>query len=333
MDEIEITTHRCPDFRFFELEKRVDKFARRAAKLGKDALSIEVVGEETEVVKNEVTGEPTGRVHVYKLFVVHGEAPCVSGHTFVARIEHTEAGNIMSKAPGCESVPVSPELRDAPPTCDHCNTNRRRKDTFLLRKDETGELIRVGRNCLADFLRSEDAEEALRVWNLLTEIRVACIDPDEPGGWGGGSHCYDSTVYYVACVVRAIALHGWTSRKAAYEQDELTSTADDANFACGPCPTYNGAKKDWDEAQPTKDNSEEAVKAVEWAKALTGDSDYEHNLKVACSLDYVKPKNKGPRTATAATSSGKPPRPGKPSGPQRAPPGTSARSRAATCGS
>lgn len=300
-DNDEITVHRCPEWRFSELEKRVDKFARRAAKLGKPALSVEVVGEETKDIRSEVTGEVIGCV-VYKLFVVHGEAPVVAGHTFVASIEHTSAGNIMFKAPGCESVAVPAELRDGPPTCDHCKTNRRRKDTFLLRKDETGELIRVGRNCLADFLRTTDAAEALRLWTLLREIKAACGEDEPSGGWGGSGYVHTSTVFYVACVIRSIALHGWTSRGEAYQRDEVTATANDANFACSPCFSNDPTViEEWKNAQPTKEDSEEAKKAVEWARELTGDSDYEHNLKVACSLDYVKGKNKG-LVASAAYS-------------------------------
>jgi len=283
--------HRCPEHRFVELEKRVTKFNRRAAKLGTDPITVEIVGEEVVPILDEQF-RPTGRVNIFILFEVHGEAPVVAGHTFVARVEHTEAGNIISKAPGCESIIVPAYMRDGAPTCDHCKTNRRRKDTFIL-KDENGILIRVGRNCLADFLRSSDAVEALRVWTLLYEIRIACAEESE-GGWGGGGVVYASVIHYVACAVRAIALHGWTSRKMAYEHDEMSSTSDDASFAAGQIPTMCPREREaWKEAQPTKDNVEEAIKAVEWAKGLEGSNDYEHNLKVACSLEYVKPKNYG----------------------------------------
>lgn len=286
---------RCPEFRFSDLEKRVDRFGRRAAKLGLPPITVEVVGEDSEPVLDRYS-EPTGRVRVFILFVVHGEAPRVAGHTFIARIEHTEAGNIISKAPGCESVVVPAEMRDGPPTCDHCKTNRRRNDTFVLRKDEFGDLIRVGRNCLADYLRSDDAAEALRVWTLLHEITRACgaLDPEEAAFGGGAFPTHESTVFFVACVVRTIELCGWVSRKAAYESDGTkVSTAEDALFACGEPPKDSRLLESWRDAQPTKDNSAEAVKAVEWAKSLSGDNDYEHNLKVACTLSYVKAKNHG----------------------------------------
>jgi hypothetical protein len=288
----EPTVHEISEFRFDELLTKVEKFSRRAAKLGQAPVTLEVVGEKTRPVLNPETGKPTGAVRVNKLVVVHGKAPVVAGHTFIAKVEHTEAGNIMGKAPGCEGVAVPTEMRDGKPVCDHCKTNRQRKDTFILRRDEDGSLIRVGRNCLADYLRTEDAAEALRLWALLREIQSAAGSQDEEGSWGGSSYCYPGIVTFVACVIRAITLNGWTSRKEAYEQDKQ-STASQADFACGPCPSREESRKDWQEAQPTEDNVVEAAKAIEWAKTLAGDSDYEHNLKVACSLDYVKGKNFG----------------------------------------
>lgn len=279
------------EHRFEELEAKVERFCRRAAKLGQDPVTLEVVGEKVVQLKDEHTGLPT-RVQVYKLVVVHGKAPVVAGHTFIARIEHTEAGNIISKAPGCEGAVIPVEMRDGKPTCDHCQTKRARNDTFILRRDEDGALIRVGRNCLADYLRTENAADALRLWALLYEIRIAAGTQDEEGFGGGGGYCYPGLVYFVACVARAIELNGWTSRKEAYEQQKR-ATSDQADFACGPCPQNSDDRKDWEKAQPTKDNAVEAAKAVEWAKTLAGDSDYEHNLKVACSLDYVKGKNGG----------------------------------------
>jgi len=96
-------------------------------------------------------------------------------------------------------------------------------------------------------------------------------------------------------------LSGWTSRKVAYETGK-TATSEEALFACGPCPQGHKADVEgWKEAQPTKDNAEEAGNAVEWAKGLAGDNDYEHNLKVACSLEYVKPKNHGLVASVAFT--------------------------------
>jgi len=285
------TTYDVLAYRFEDLEKKVEKFARKANSLGLPPVSIEVVGEKLIPVLDERTGLPTGRVRVYKVVKVHGEAPVVAGHTFVARVEHTEAGNIISKAPGLEGVVVPASMRDGEAYCDHCRTHRRRNDTFVLREDTTGSLLRVGRNCLADYLRTADAAEALRLWAFLSDLSTFGRDSDEEGG-GGCREGDPSTLHFVACTIRSIELSGWVSRKVAYEND-AQSTASEAAWASGPCPRDSKATIEWTKAQPSEENAKEAAAAIEWAKALEGNSDYEHNLKVGCSLGYVRGKNTG----------------------------------------
>lgn len=283
-------TYRVLAYRMGDLEKKVARFARKSGKLGLvSPVTVEVIGEEIVPERDPFTGLKTGRVFVYKVVELHGEAPVVAGHTFVARIEHTEAGNVISKAPGVRDVAVPPEMRDGPATCDHCKTSRRRNDTFILRVDETGKLIRVGRNCLADYLRTTDAADALSIWSLLRDL--AAFNSEEESF--GSPNADFSLEHFVACAFRAVELGGWVSKKEAY-YEEKRSTASAAAFACGPRPTMCWeAAEGWDEAQPTAANRTEAKEAVEWAKGLEGTTDYEHNLRVVCSLSYLKAKNEG----------------------------------------
>ena len=284
-------TFDIPEPRFAELEKRVERLARRAAKLGQAAVAVEVVGEKTVPVLDDYD-RPTGRVRVFKVVQVIGSAPTVAGFTFVARVEHTTAGNIISKAPGCKDIIVPNHIRDGKPTCDHCKTRRARKDTFVL-MGEDGILTRVGRNCLADFLRGEDAAEALRLWTLIHDVRRFASMSDEEGFGGGGSGFLLSVLYYVACAFRAVAVKGWVSRGQVWDEGTGTATANTASFAAGRAPQRASERQEWEELQPTEVDAKDAKAAIEWAKSLEGKSDYEHNLKVATTLEYVEPKNMG----------------------------------------
>lgn len=293
----EVEIYDIPEHRFADLEKKVARFGRRSAKLGSSAaITIETLGE--KFVERRVWSDErgawvnSGEFDCFIQIRVHGEAPVVNGYTFVARIEHTEAGNVISKAPGAEAIEVPNEVRDAAAHCDHCSTQRHRNDTFLLREDESGTLKRVGRNCLADFVRSTDATRALAIWTLLRDIEDAAR-PDPDGGWGGDSR-YFRTADYVAYCFRSVEIDGWQSRSGATEYGPRP-TADAALFGINPCPGMAGYETQaaWRNAQPTDENRKEAAEAMEWAKGLEGKSDYEHNLKVACSLECVKPKNMG----------------------------------------
>lgn len=285
-------TFDIPAPRFAELEKRVERLARRADKLGQAAVAVKVVGEKTVPVKDE-SGRPTGQVRVFKVVEIIGSAPTVAGYTFVAAVEHTKAGNIISKAPDCQDVEVPTDLRDGKPTCDHCNTRRARKDTFILRKDEDSSLIRVGRNCLADFLRGEDAAEALRLFSLIHDVRRFASMSEEEGFGGVGGGYLMSLCHFVACAFRAVAVKGWISRGQVYDDQSGEATATTASYAADQCPQSRSDREYWESLQPTDAECEDAKKAIEWAKGLDGRNDYEHNLKVACSLEYIESKNMG----------------------------------------
>jgi hypothetical protein len=271
------------------VERRVKRWERKAAKLGLSPITIEVVGERTVKTKNSYGYDC---VHVYKLVQIHGDAPVVAGYTLIARVEHTEAGTILSHAPGAEDVAVPAAMRDDVSSCDHCNTRRHRTDTFIVQAPD-GTLTRCGRNCLADYIRSDDATAALALWSVLSDIHAAA-DEDEPGGWGS-SYEYACLRHYLAYVSRSIELHGWTSKGAARERDWLIATADAAGESMGKLSKDASSKEKeaWEEAQPLDHNRDEVKAALAWAAQLDGDSDYEHNLQVATALDYVKPRNQG----------------------------------------
>jgi len=99
--------------------------------------------------------------------------PRIAGCEFLARIEHTPAGNLVSKI-GNVSVPE--KYWTAQPICEHCKQSRNRRDTFLLNKldngVDAGNLIQVGRTCLADYLRSADHQAASGIYRDRERCRA-----------------------------------------------------------------------------------------------------------------------------------------------------------------
>lgn len=66
---------------------------------------------------------------------------------FVGTIEHTPAGNIIrtyGEAP--EQIPE--RFRTCSPYCEHCQTVRTRKDTYIIYNDDTRDFKQIGANCL-----------------------------------------------------------------------------------------------------------------------------------------------------------------------------------------
>ncbi len=205
-----------------------------------------------------------------------GELPRFNGFVLVAKIAHTEGGNVISKAPDFQKEELPLEMRTAKPTCDHCKTKRMRAETFVIRTPE-GELYRIGRNCLADFLKTDPG--AIVAAAELAEL-VGEPGTDDERGWGGGGYSM-STSHYLACAVSAVEHHGF--RKSA----EDGATKSHASFLAHPMPTgdtwdASQLRKAWKEEQPTKEHYALAARIMAWSKTVdAGPSDYIHNLKVA----------------------------------------------------
>ena len=201
--------------------------------------------------------------------------PGVPGYTFVCRIQHTEAGNMIA---GPETIEG---WKDAKPTCDHCNKLRSRKDTFILRNAETGGLVRIGRNCLADFLRT-DPTKLVKVADLHSLISEACEE-----GFKGGGRWEPDPVHFIACAAVAVELEGF--RPSGWDR----STVSQANFLAGLQPKQEPARSDWSNLQPKAHHYTKAEAIVAWLKTADTSSDYMHNLAVAAAQPGVNRRTAG----------------------------------------
>ena len=95
---------------------------------------------------------------------------------FIASVEHTEKGNIINRV--CD-IEVPERYYTGSPVCEHCNSNRYRKYTYIVRNVSTGEFKQVGKSCLNDFTHGLSAEAAARYISLY-DCLIAGEVP-EPG--------------------------------------------------------------------------------------------------------------------------------------------------------
>lgn len=303
--------YRVPEGNLEALRARVGKLNKRALKLKMDALVLTEIGEgfeeHTKSVRDDYdpdmdngfvdyTRKPIKYTIRIVLVTLTGTCPRVNGWTMAATIQHEEGGNILRTVPGFEtSLPL--QYRTNGTICEHCETNRVRKDTYVL-QSETNGWKQVGRNCLADFLRSSDAS-GLAEW---AEI-LACIDEEMHGfedeGWGGGSGRSGryftalSLLTQVACCIRA---DGWCSRtEAKNSYDNKCATVDSALF-CMDSKSFSKQSAKFQEAHtPTEADGERAKAAIEWAQALPADttSDYMWNIRVISHKEHIGHREAG----------------------------------------
>lgn len=262
-------------------ESIVKRLSRLATQCG---VALETVSGTTVAYRRDHDGRVDITRAVECSRVTVGDMPRINGYTLIGKLIHTEAGNIIAIAPDAQGEATPTEWRDCEPTCDHCNTIRRRSETFLVRCPD-GAVKRVGRNCLADFLACDPAGFLAR--DAFDDVYRAISDRwDEPSGFGG--HFATTTLHFVACAVSAVQANGFIKRGS-----EMQCTADTASFLSGPCPYGSRSEAEWKASQPTTEHTARAEQAIKWAVESTETSDYAHNLRVAVASTVANSRFSG----------------------------------------
>jgi hypothetical protein len=288
-----------------KLAHAVEKLNRRAAKLGVPAIQLRI-GEREKCFtcpkgglprvstdpkawneKHPVVGHERAEVSL------HGDPPKLAGWTFAAVVDHLSNGTI-TRYPLADGAAKEIDLtpyRGADGTCDHCRTNRKRHETFIVVHEDATEkpnAKRVGRNCLRDFLGHQNPANLIGHLNLWSKA-FALVEGAEEAGFDTGVTMLELPVFlsYVACQMRK---HGWCSRGKAYEEGHHGATADLAQNAYWSSVTPPVL-------DPTPEDGERGKKALDWARALTDEdvenNDYLYNLRAVCTDDYIRPKRGG----------------------------------------
>lgn len=287
------------DFGLLALKEKVTDLNKRAEKHGLEPITVEVRTVQFVKVQGYERQEngiflpqfaPSSPLHFVD---ITGVEPCIEGWRLIAKVEFdADLGNIVKTVPGYEAD-LDPKYRTIAPICEHCNTTRRRHDVFVLTND--GQEKVVGRNCLADFVRSGDAEKLAAFAEFAELIKDVdrfdeCSD-DYFGGMGGVRQPIVTTLNYLTMVSCCIRKWGWTSRTAAKEFDKLATTDDVAKAYWGrKCEKYIAEHK----LYPSEFDYKTAEEALTWARMKRNDSsEYLHTIAKLAEAEYVNWKYDG----------------------------------------
>lgn len=278
------TKSTIPAHRIGDLRARVAELNKRAGKLGMQPVILHEGAPRWEDFSETVEGGVTrrGKRHVVEVELV-GQAPVIGGSVFVAKLEHTAAGNLISKGFGQDERDLT-AWRQASSRCQHCGLDRRRSCTYLV--ETQGALVQVGSDCLDDYTRSANAEAAVHLMNLWAELGNDIGDED--GEYWGGWYPDPTPLEYLAAAVRSTIEHGFR------RTDNVEgSTREDANFLAGPRPKDGRPRQVWLERRPTEEHVARAEAVLAWIRTSTESTDYAHNLRVACAQPVVMSKARG----------------------------------------
>lgn len=139
-----------------EVVKRLERIAKKAAKYNVE-FSFERGEEHPQRVNVYRYDEANHCEYIdealcFNVAAVDFEVNCDSlikqdGWTVLAHIEHGDNGNIVTSIGGAE---IDNAWYTSPARCDHCNTNRKRAITFMVKRDD-GTVRQVGRSCLREY--------------------------------------------------------------------------------------------------------------------------------------------------------------------------------------
>lgn len=264
-------TYRIPTQFLAELEQKVAKINKKATKIGTDLVTVTRTGR-TETVNLQ---SKAGRLSYEAEYVeLVGHAPVINGWEFVAVIRHITGGNEFHVLPTVEGELELADYAYVAKNCDHCNQNRVRNATYLLRDGE-GTLKQVGSTCLGDFTGYNDPHAAARACENIFKLFHT---------FEGYSRMVPRTTKtfflaeWMAFVAQSLRIDGgWASRAQAGPE----STCDRAKTRI-----IGFVKHDEDVEAPTPADWNKGEEVIAWVRDMEpGDNDFLQSVKAAMASD------------------------------------------------
>ena len=257
------------------LEKKLKAIEAKCNKYGCE-FHYQKIGEEYETVYG-IDGEKA--IGKFILVEASGTAK-LNGWEFVATIQHESPLNVIRCFNNDCDIPQKYYV--AEPVCEHCGSNRHRKDTYLVCNTETGEFKQVGKSCLKVFTNGLSAEAVARYISFFDElINGRAIDECQ-----FGSCCYYPVADVLRYAVEAVNVYGYVKTRDEYGNANDNSTCSVVANFLGHCGA--AVKKHLDRGfnVDREGNKEKAVAIVEYVTSMEMQLGYVSNLKTLLGKEY-----------------------------------------------
>lgn len=285
--EAEILSYRLP-----RLRSTLEKMNRKATKLDKPRLTLDVGDRIVRTfTRTNALGEEVKVEREYVQVTITGDRPVLSGWALAGTKDVMPNGEmLLSEVPGTE---IPAEYRKPTWNCEHCNTNRRRKQLVIVRNVETGAYKQVGKTCLQNFLGGMDVKGYLAYYSMLIDIQPGDADPDEPGYYSERGVVAFDPVRFLTVTALIIRRLGWVSAAKAREDRTVSTARTVYSYILGKTPEDKELRQEVGE--PTEQDEALASAALEWARSHSPDttSGYLYNLGVAARQDCIMDKTSG----------------------------------------
>jgi hypothetical protein len=155
-----------------------------------------------------------------------GSLPVLAGWRFmgVKSLEHSEPTFRMSPFAQSDSDTLPPEFKTCGSGCDHCETNRARKELVLLQNVDTGEWLQVGNSCVNDFLGDDLMMRRLTALESIYAFINASESWLEDDPSAGSASTRMALMDYLPAVAFMAEKYGYVSRSQADDIDKIATT-------------------------------------------------------------------------------------------------------------
>lgn len=262
------------------LEKKLTKIQDKCQKYGCE-FSMRVVGE----TYKKVSAGDNGQTETLRFVQVEASGIAkVDGWEFIATIEHDTPTNIIRAFRTEYPIPYKYYTTD--PVCEHCNSNRNRKDTYLIRNTETGEFKQVGKSCLRDYTNGLSAEAVAQYISWFDSLIMGEIPS------GAHSEVYYNTQELLQYAVEAVNLYGY---QKTYDYDGQFNWYSTRAVATTMVNLSTGCREHIKNGfnENREGNKEKAAEVLAFVKTLPDEYGYISNLKTICSKEYCKDRDVG----------------------------------------
>lgn len=273
---------------FPNVEKKLNRVAKKCIKHGNN-FTFEVKGEEIREKTNEVTLRK--EYHKFILVEVEGTAK-IDDWECIAVLEVNNSGNIIRRIN--TEIDVPERFKTSKDICEHCNTERRRNNLYIVHNTKTDEWKQVGGSCLSLYTRGLNMEYVTAYMDGITELE------ENDGVFGRCGKTYYSVrdvLYYATSIVGKIGyfnaqsnlptkrLVEWCLYRPLHTAiDEINKDLENARINV----RFSGNDFSYD-----KDMISKMENIINYYLSLEADSEFIHNVHVMLNEGYVQSRNVG----------------------------------------
>ena len=289
-----MSTYFIPEENFEALEKKLNSIKKKCDKY-KCTFNFENHGEvfrDVEVlIDDEVKKVPVKFIEVE----VEGVAK-LNDWQFVGTLQKMEGQDNIVRT--ITDIEIPERYFHSGCVCEHCNSGRARKETYLVQNQITGEFKQIGSTCLQSYTNGISAEWAAQLAQAIKDAE----DASYTGGWSGYSHTrYTELEVVLRYAVEIVKYFGYSKTTDDYGEYNPKSTR--AKVFDYIWRLYWGRKDKATEyielEMPEKfdvysdEVTEKVAAIIDYFKNQEEESSYMRNLKIYANSQYVENKDFG----------------------------------------